>query len=129
MCVSTMFMDSLGRTRTRETEVAQRTVVQLVDDFDGKELQRGEGETVRVTLDGAEYELDLSNKNAQRLRDDFGKWLTHARRVGGRRSGGRTKSDVDSKAVRAWAASNGIQLNERGRIPASVVEQFKAAGN
>ncbi len=110
--------------------MAQKTVVQLVDDFDGKELARGEGETVRVTLDGAEYELDLSSKNAQRLRDDFGKWLNHARRVGGRRSSGnRSKSEVDSKAVRAWAASNGIQLSERGRIPATVVEQFKAAGN
>ncbi|HZG99143.1 MAG TPA: histone-like nucleoid-structuring protein Lsr2, partial [Nocardioidaceae bacterium] len=64
MCVHATFMDSLSRTRTRENEVAQRTVVQLVDDFDGTELQRGEGETVRVTLDGAEYELDLSSKNA-----------------------------------------------------------------
>ncbi len=109
--------------------MAQRTVVQLVDDFDGQELERGEGESVRVALDGAEYEIDLSPENAQQLRDDFGKWLNHARRVGGRRSGSRTKSDVDSKAVRAWAASNGIALNERGRIPATVVEQFKAAGN
>ena len=110
--------------------MAQKTIVQLVDDFDGQELQRGEGETVRVTLDGADYELDLSKENAHRLREDFGKWLNHARRVGGRRSsGGRTKSDVDSKAVRAWAASNGIQLSERGRIPSAVVEQFKAAGN
>ena len=109
--------------------MAQKTVVQLVDDFDGKELGPNQGETVRVSLDGAQYELDLSHKNAQRLRDDFGKWLDHARKVGGRRSSARNKSDIDSKAVRAWAASNGIQLNERGRIPATVVEQFKAAGN
>ena len=109
--------------------MAQRTVVQLVDDFDGSELKRGEGDTVRVTLDGAEYEIDLSRENAQRMREEFRKWLDHGRRVGGRRSGSRTKSDVDSKAVRAWAASNNIALNERGRIPASVVEKFKAAGN
>jgi hypothetical protein len=38
-------------------------------------------------------------------------------------------SGVDPKAVRAWAASNKIQINDRGRIPASVVEQYRAAGN
>ena len=38
-------------------------------------------------------------------------------------------SEVDNKAVRAWAASNGIELSTRGRIPASVLEQYRAAGN
>jgi hypothetical protein len=38
-------------------------------------------------------------------------------------------SGVDSKAVRAWAASNGVELSERGRIPGAVIEQFRAAGN
>lgn len=111
--------------------MAQRTIVRLVDDFDGNELDRDQAETVRVTLDGAEYELDLSHKNAQKLRDDFGKWLDHARKVGGRRRGGRATaaSDVDNTAVRAWAAAHGIELSKRGRIPATVIDQFKAAGN
>jgi hypothetical protein len=107
--------------------MAQRTFVTLVDDVDGNELTRDQGETVRVTLDGAEYQLDLSHKNAQELRDDFGKWLDHARKVGGKRRVGRarTTSDVDNRAVRAWAASNGIELSKRGRIPATVIDQFK----
>lgn len=110
--------------------MVQKKIVQLIDDFDGKELKPGEGETVRIALEGAEYQLDLSSKNAQKLRDDFGKWLNHARKVGGRRSNsGRSKSDVDSKAVRAWAASNGIQLSGRGRIPASVLDQYRSAGH
>jgi hypothetical protein len=111
--------------------MAQRTIVRLVDDFDGSELENDQGETVRVTLDGAEYELDLSHKNAQQLPEDFGKWPHHARKVGGKRRGGRTTatSDVNNTAVRAWAASNGIELSRRGRIPATVIDQFKAAGN
>jgi hypothetical protein len=36
---------------------------------------------------------------------------------------------VDNRAVRAWAASNGIELSERGRIPGVVIEQYRAAGN
>jgi hypothetical protein len=33
------------------------------------------------------------------------------------------------KAVRAWAASNKIELSKRGRIPRDVLDQYHAAGN
>lgn len=114
--------------------MAQRTVVVRTDDFDGKELGQGEGQTITVALDDVEYEIDLSDKNAQRLRADFGKWLDKARRVGGSRRGGRSSSGTSTrgyepKAVRKWAESNGIEVPARGRIPAAVVDQYKAAGN
>jgi hypothetical protein len=38
-------------------------------------------------------------------------------------------SAVDVKAVRAWAASNGIELSSRGRVPTSVLEQYRSAGH
>jgi hypothetical protein len=34
------------------------------------------------------------------------------------------KGTVDPKAVRAWAAANGIDAGARGRIPQAVVEQY-----
>jgi Lsr2 len=34
---------------------------------------------------------------------------------------------VDVKAVRAWAAGNGIDVPARGKIPAEVYEQYAAA--
>ena len=34
-------------------------------------------------------------------------------------------SNLDLKAVRAWAGSNKIELSNRGRVPASVIEQYK----
>ena len=40
-----------------------------------------------------------------------------------------TSSAVDLKAVRAWAASNGIALSSRGRVSASVIQQYRSAGN
>ena len=114
--------------------MAQKTIVVRTDDFDGKELAQGEGQTINISLDGANYEIDLSDKNAQRLRDDFGKWLDKARKVSSDRGRGRVSSnssarDFDPKAVRSWAQSEGIEVPARGRIPASLIEQFKAAGN
>lgn len=110
--------------------MAQRVVVELTDDTDGKPA----AETVSFGLDGHTYEIDLSEKNAKALRKALEPWAGAARRVGGRKTRGTSSkassgSGVDSKAVRAWAASNGIELSARGRIPSEVLEKYHAAGN
>jgi hypothetical protein len=114
--------------------VAHKTVVQIVDDFDGKSLDSANAETVRVTLEGASYELDLSHANAQKLRDDFGKWLDRGRRAS-RRSGagaGRRRAETSrhpsqTQSIRRWARSNGLEISDRGRIPASIVDAYNSA--
>jgi uncharacterized membrane protein len=111
--------------------MASRTIVELTDDLDGKPA----AETVAFGLDGRVFEIDLSEKNAKALRKTLEPWLTSARRVSGRSSNSRNASlrrvetGVDTAAVRAWAASNGIELSARGRLPKDVVEQYRAAGN
>jgi hypothetical protein len=108
--------------------MATKTVTELVDDLDGKPAD----ETVSFGLDGVQYEIDLSAENAEALREALAPYQEAARRTGGRRGTGRAvrvASEMDTKAVRAWAASNGIELNGRGRIPGHVVEQYRAAGN
>jgi Lsr2 len=106
--------------------MATRVTTTLVDDVDGTEAQ----ETVAFGLDGSEFEIDLSDSNATKLRDALAPWVSKARKTGGRRSIWRKPgSEVDNKAVRVWAQANGIGLSKRGRIPADVVSQFKAAGN
>lgn len=109
--------------------MAQKVLVQLVDDLDGTEIGDGKGETVSFGLDGREYEIDLTEKNAKALRKALEPYLGVARKTGGRRRGGRSTSGTDPKAVRAWAASAGIDVPARGRIPNDVVEQYHAAGN
>ena len=115
--------------------MAQKVVTQLVDDLDQTVLSDGQGETIAISLDGASYEIDLSHKNAARLRSDLGKWLDHARKVPGSSRGRRGRPtptvtrDYNPKAVRKWAASHKINVPARGRIPADVIEKFKAAGN
>jgi hypothetical protein len=109
----------------------KQTVTQLIDDIDGGKAD----ETVSFALDGTSYEIDLGKRNAAKLRSVLQDYTEHGRAVhnGRRRGRGRRTSagfsGVDPKAVRAWAASNKIQINDRGRIPASVVEQYRAAGN
>ena len=108
--------------------MATKTVTELLDDVDGKPAD----ETVTFGLDGVVYEIDLATDNAEALRDALAPWREAARRTGGRRAAGRpvrVPTEVDTRAVRAWAASNGIELAARGRVPGHVVEQYRAAGN
>jgi hypothetical protein len=110
--------------------MAQRTQVVLIDDIDGKEITAG-GQSVSFSLNGASWELDLSEKNAKRLTDALQPFMEAGRKVGGRgaRRAPAPNKQIDTKAVRAWAASNGIDVAARGRIPGNVVEQYRAAGN
>ncbi|MGQ7295262.1 histone-like nucleoid-structuring protein Lsr2 [Quadrisphaera sp. KR29] len=110
--------------------MAQTLQVVLVDDLDGGTADQ----TVSFSLDGVDYEIDLSAQNAARLRDDLAVWVGHARRApAGRRSrasGGRAgdaAAGTDLAAVRAWARENGHTVNERGRVPAAVLDAYRAA--
>lgn len=112
--------------------MAQKVQVVLVDDLDGGSAD----ETVTFALDGVAYEIDLSRDNAAALRDTLATYVGHARRLGSagaRRGGGRSRAraagtDGPSPAeVREWAKSNGIAVNERGRISADLQAKFQAA--
>jgi uncharacterized membrane protein len=111
--------------------MAQKVQVLLVDDLDGGEAS----ETVTFALDGSSYEIDLSGKNASELRDAFAKYVGAARKAGrtatssarsGRRSGGgSTAMDRDqAAAIRSWAKGKGLKVSDRGRIPATIIEQY-----
>jgi len=111
--------------------MAQRVQVLLVDDVDGGEAS----ETVSFALDGNNYEIDLSGKNASGMRDSFAKYVGAARKIGrsssssgrsGRRSGGTsTAMDRDqAAAIRSWAKKQGLKVSDRGRIPATIIEQY-----
>ncbi|HEY0117984.1 MAG TPA: Lsr2 family protein [Cellulomonas sp.] len=105
-------------------------VVQKTDDIDGSEAN----ETVTFAVDGVTYEIDLTAGHAAELRTAVEPYTKAARRVGGvaRRAtvaAVKAAKNYDPKAVRAWAGSRHIEIPARGRIPAAVVEQYRAAGN
>ena len=106
--------------------MAQRTQVILEDDFEGGAAD----ETVTFALDGTEYEIDLSAKNATSLRDAMAPWVGHARRIGGRRrTRGSAKPAPSSSTsdIRAWAQSQGYEVSSRGRVSAEIREAYERA--
>lgn len=109
--------------------MAQKIQVLLEDDLSGGPADT----TVRFGLDGAAYEIDLSEGNADALRKGLAEYVERGRKVTGPRGGrgarnGRAAATRQKSAdIRAWAKGAGIPVNERGRIPVHVVEQYEAA--
>jgi Lsr2 len=110
----------------QEHDMAQQIQVLFTDDIDGGEAAG----TVRFALDGVEYEIDLSTEHTDELHTALGKYVDHARKVGGSRrtarGSRRSASAIDTHKVREWAREEGIEIKDRGRVPANIVEQYKA---
>ncbi len=108
--------------------MAQKVTVALEDDLDGGPAD----ETVRFAVDGADYEIDLRASNADAFRKQLAPYVEHARRAGRsqpRRPGRTAVGRHHSGDIRAWAKDHGIVVSARGRIAASVAEQYRAAHN
>ncbi|MEO8089437.1 MAG: Lsr2 family protein [Gemmatimonadales bacterium] len=110
--------------------MAQQTTVILTDDIDGGKAV----ETVSFGLDGKQYEIDLGARNAKNLRKAIAAYVEAGRKVKATAgTGGAAKKTVgpsggsDLSAIRAWANENGIPVASRGRISASIKEQYLAA--
>jgi hypothetical protein len=112
--------------------VAQRTEIVFTDDLDGGPAD----ETVRFGIDGTQYEIDLSKAHAGELRTALEPFVASARRVTAA-GGGATRRAATRPAarrgpspsdVRAWARSEGIEVKDKGRVPAELVVKFQAAG-
>ena len=85
------------------------------------------GETlVRFAFEGTGYEIDLSAKNAAALGKLLAPYIEHARKAGRAQGRRTTSSRQRSGDIRAWAKEHGLAVSERGRIPASVIEQYHA---
>jgi len=114
--------------RTQAT-VAQKIQTLFIDDLDGS---AAEG-TVRFGLDGTEYEIDLNEQHARQLRDALAQYVSAGRRANGAarrpaRTGRRpAASGLNTTEVREWAKAQGMEVKDRGRVPAELVVKFKAA--
>ena len=114
--------------------MAQQTTVRFIDDLDGSDASG----TFGFSLDGRQYQIDLSDENVAKLRDALAPFVGAARKAGGRGRGrGPRQTAVAEKparsnrdqtgAIRRWARENGHEVSERGRIPKLVVEAYQAA--
>lgn len=111
--------------------MAQKIQTLFIDDIDGSDAEG----TIRFGLDGTEYEIDLNAQHAEELRTALAKYVDAARRATGsgprrparRARRGASAGDTSPTAVREWAKSQGIEVKDRGRVPAELVVKFKAA--
>ena len=117
--------------------MAKQTIVTLLDDLDESLAD----ETVEFSLDGRNYEIDLSDKNAKKLREGLKKFVDAARRAGRAQTSSRASSSVSTRStadreknqkIREWALAHGYNVSDRGRLPMNVIEDYNAgkpAGN
>ena len=109
--------------------VAQKIQTLFIDDLDGS---AAEG-TVRFGLDGTEYEIDLNEEHAKELRGALARYVSVARRANGtarrpvRTARRAPAGGLNTTEVREWAKAQGIEVKDRGRVPAELVVKFKAA--
>jgi hypothetical protein len=115
--------------------MAKQTTVVFVDDLDGSEASG----TVSFALEGRSYQIDLSDKNADKLRSALAPFIDAARTTGGsRRQRTSPKTAPQGKAtqmtdrerttsIREWARQHGHKVADRGRIPAAIVEAYQKA--
>jgi hypothetical protein len=113
--------------------MAQKTVVTVVCDLPHDGEIEG-NETVSFAFDGASYEIDVCSAHAKELHDTFGPYAERGRRISGAVAGtrrrGRTRTGPGrerSSEIRAWARQRGHKVSERGRIPASIIQEYEAA--
>lgn len=102
--------------------MAQKITVSLIDDLDG--TNDGTVAPVESSLDGVIYEADLSEANAERLRDVCAKYIRVARRTHGGKIPSKS-APGQAGLIREWALKNGQKLSDRGRLPTNVVEAYR----
>jgi len=109
--------------------MAQKIQTFFVDDLDGSEAEG----TVQFGLDGTQYEIDLSPAHAEELRTTLARYAEAARKIPGttRRSARNARTAAanghTTTEARDWAKAQGIEVKDRGRVPAVVLAKFQAA--
>ena len=103
--------------------MAQKVRIILEDDLDGGPAD----ETVRFGLDGGQYEIDLSNANAARLRDAIRPFASSRAGRGSRGAATAVKRNPETAAIRKWAKENGHEVSDRGRIHQEIQDAYYAA--
>lgn len=109
--------------------MARREVIQFYDDIDNTPLSQDEVNVVKFGLDGTNYIIDLSAKNADKFRELLEPYIAAGRREGTaaprvRRTGTATP---DSKKIREWARENNIEVADRGKLPNELITAYRDA--
>ena len=101
-------------------------VVEVVDDLDGSPADQ----TVRFAFNGASYEIDLNRAHFEEFAEAIQPYIKAGRKVGSTRrrgNAGNPNQRLENAKIRAGAQGEGLDVSDRGRIPAPIVEAYRKA--
>ena len=101
-------------------------VVEVVDDLDGSPADQ----TVRFAFNGASYEIDLNRAHFEEFAEAIQPYIKAGRKVGSTRrrgNAGNPNQRLENAKIRVWAQGEGLEVSDRGRIPAPIVEAYRKA--
>jgi len=98
-----------------------------LDDLDGSELNIDQA-PVTFSMEGVEYEIDLSPANVDSLRSLLAPFIEVARPISAEdpRPASRAAVSAERRAIRDWALANGFEVSSRGRISDEVLSAYEA---
>ncbi|NLA55666.1 MAG: Lsr2 family protein [Corynebacterium humireducens] len=111
--------------------MARREITQYFDDLDNSPLEDSEVNIIHFSVDGSHYTLDLSEENAAAFRAALDPWIAVAQVAQAPQKAPTRVSTAAqrerSRAIREWARANGMEVSDRGKIAASVLEAYEKA--
>ena len=104
-------------------KLTKNTTVTLIDDVSGEVAD----ETVTFSLDGADYEIELTSTHAHQLRGVMMAWANAGRSthtLGPRVVRVPTNQD-ERDAIRKWGGLHGYVFLSRGRIKYHIIDAYR----
>lgn len=107
--------------------MAQKIVTVYADDLTG--MESDEVSTHRFSLNGVNYEIDLTPENYDKLDAALRPFIESGRKTGRTRGADRVRKGAtdgpSAEEIRAWARKNGFEVNDRGRVPKEIREAYE----
>lgn len=113
--------------RSCKQGMARREVTQIFDDLDNSPLEEKDVRVIRFSVNGTDYVLDVSEKNAAAFHAQLAPYINAARKVPslrGRKPG--AIAPYDPREVRQWASKNGYAVARRGKISQEIIDAYLA---
>lgn len=114
--------------------MAQKVEVLLTCDLDEEPTEAAD--TVIFAYDGRSYTFELCEDHLAEFTETMTSWAEHARRAGAMNSSSKGSRKTHRRpagnraevtAIREWAANNGYEISDRGRIPVEVRREYEEA--
>ena len=107
--------------------MARVTITQYICDLTGQPVEEDEHVTIEFTVNDTAYVMDTDKDGAATFDKAMKPYTDAARAVKAPRRPRKSGGAERTRKIRAWALSQGIEVADRGRVPAAIIEQYENA--